>query len=95
MEKLGFSSPLFFLISMNHISKLKWQCRRGMKELDLLLTRYLEQQYPHASTATQHTFQVLLELPDIDLYSYMIGQETPAEETLRNLIEELKQLRVK
>lgn len=77
---------------MNTVPKLKWQCRRGMKELDLLLTRYLEQQYPHASPTTQQTFEVLLELPDIDLYSYMIGQEKPAAANLQKLIEEIRRL---
>lgn len=75
---------------MNEFSRLKWQCRRGMKELDLLLTRYLEQEYNRASLAEQQTFQTLLELPDIDLYAYLIGQETSGDDKLLRLIETIK-----
>ncbi|TGO02253.1 hypothetical protein PN36_27835 [Candidatus Thiomargarita nelsonii] len=59
---------------MNELSKLKWRCRRGMKELDVLLTRYLEQCYEQAPIAEQQTFQALLELPDMELYAYLLGQ---------------------
>jgi len=34
-------------VSMTHHSKLKWHCRRGMRELDLLLEGLLENRYEH------------------------------------------------
>jgi len=46
---------------MSELSQLKWQCRRGMKELDLVLTHYLESQYLLASPQEQQTFKELLE----------------------------------
>ncbi|OUD14278.1 succinate dehydrogenase assembly factor 2 [Thioflexithrix psekupsensis] len=58
------------------ISRLRWHCRRGMRELDLLLTRYLNEHYPEASAEEQLAFQELLELPDPELFSYVIGKET-------------------
>ncbi len=67
---------------MSELSKLKWRCRRGMKELDVLLTRYLEQRYEQAPITEQMTFQALLELPNIDLYAYLIGQKKPADKEL-------------
>jgi antitoxin CptB len=57
------------------ISRLRWQCRRGMKELDLLLTRYLDDHYANASMEEQSAFQGLLELSDQELFSYVIGRE--------------------
>jgi antitoxin CptB len=27
------------------IGKLRWRCRRGMRELDVLLSRYLDEEY--------------------------------------------------
>jgi antitoxin CptB len=68
-------------------SKLKWRCRRGMKELDVLLIRYLEQSYEQAPIAEQQTFQALLELPDMELYAYLLGQKTPTDGKLRALVE--------
>ena len=47
-----------------HLGKLRWRCRRGMKELDLLTLSYLERHYPTASAAEQQAFADLLEVQD-------------------------------
>ena len=52
--------------------KLKWHCRRGMKELDVLLTQYLEQNYDKASKIEQQAFENLLKLSDNELYALLI-----------------------
>jgi antitoxin CptB len=77
---------------MNELAKLKWRCRRGMKEMDILLTRYLEQEYEQAQEVEQKTFQALLDVPDIDLYAYLIGQEKPTDTKMLTLVEKLRQL---
>jgi antitoxin CptB len=61
------------------IGKLRWRCRRGMKELDLLTLGYLERYYSSASAEDQQAFAELLELQDPLLMSYMVGRETPAD----------------
>ena len=61
------------------IGKLRWRCRRGMKELDLLTLGYLEQHYPDAPTEDRQAFADLLELQDPLLMSYMVGRETPED----------------
>lgn len=61
------------------LGKLRWRCRRGMKELDLLALGYLERHYAVASAEEQQAFAQLLELQDPLLMSYMVGRETPAE----------------
>lgn len=60
------------------IGKLRWRCRRGMKELDLLTLAYLERHYPTAPAEERQAFADLLELQDPLLMSYMVGRETPA-----------------
>jgi len=45
-----------------------------MKELDVLLTRYLESHYAGASPAAQGAFLELLEAPDPLIYAYCMGQ---------------------
>jgi antitoxin CptB len=59
--------------------RLRWRCRRGMKELDILLTRYLDECYGAASTDEQQAFQHLLETQDPVIYAYCLGQERPPE----------------
>jgi antitoxin CptB len=52
---------------MAELGKLRWQCRRGCKELDLLLTDYLENRYPQANNKEKALFQELLKLDDTEL----------------------------
>ena len=50
-----------------------WRCRRGMKELDLLLERFARQHYRSASPERQRAFERLLELPDPLLVELLLG----------------------
>jgi antitoxin CptB len=61
-------------------SRLRWQCRRGMRELDELLTGYLERDYPTASEAQKSVCREFLELPDPVLAGYLLQRE-PADST--------------
>ena len=62
------------------MSRLKWQCRRGMRELDTLLLAYLERCYERATEDDKRAFQALLALPDPELVSYLLNKQTPAAE---------------
>lgn len=57
---------------MNQLAKLKWQCRRGMKELDLLLENYLATDYLVADTAEKARFIELLQLEDDELFAVLM-----------------------
>jgi antitoxin CptB len=50
-----------------------------MKELDLVLGRWLEQHYPQASAAQRQAFAEFLELPDPELARYLLGGERPEQ----------------
>ncbi len=43
---------------------LGWRCRRGMKELDLLMSGYLQEDYPRAPAAERRAFEKLLDYQD-------------------------------
>jgi antitoxin CptB len=59
------------------LGKLRWRCRRGMRELDVLLARYLDDRFSSASMAEQEAFRRLLETHDTALYGYCLGSEPP------------------
>jgi antitoxin CptB len=59
------------------IGKLRWRCRRGMKELDVLFERYMDEQFRSASKAEQNAFRRLLETEDSVLYAYCLGSTPP------------------
>ncbi len=49
---------------MDELARLKWQCRRGTKELDFLLNRYLEDEYLMADQKEKDLFIDLLGMED-------------------------------
>jgi antitoxin CptB len=61
------------------IRKLEWRCRRGMKELDLLLVRYLRDRYAAAPSDERVAFTEFLELPDPDIARYLIAGDVPTD----------------
>jgi succinate dehydrogenase flavin-adding protein (antitoxin of CptAB toxin-antitoxin module) len=50
-----------------------------MKELDILLARYLDEQFCAASSEEQEAFGRLLEIQDPVIYAYCLGQERPPQ----------------
>ena len=58
---------------MQELAKLKWQCRRGTKELDLILMEYLETRYPSSSPQKKTQFIQLLALEDDELMAVLMN----------------------
>ena len=71
------------------LGKLRWRCRRGMKELDVLLTRYVDEDYLAATPEQQAAFRTLLDSQDPVLNDYFLGRDRPSDPLLRSLIERM------
>ena len=65
---------------------LLWRCRRGMKELDVLLERYATASLPGAGAAERRLLARLLDRPDPQLAGYFLGGEVPPEPELAALV---------
>ncbi|HTX06105.1 MAG TPA: succinate dehydrogenase assembly factor 2 [Steroidobacteraceae bacterium] len=65
---------------------LLWRCRRGMKELDVLLGRYAAVALPQAGPAERRLLAKLLERPDPELAGYFLGGEAPPEPEMAALV---------
>jgi antitoxin CptB len=72
--------------------RLLWRCRRGMKELDVILERFARTRLAGASPAEWGAFERLLGLPDPVLAGYFLGQERPADPELRALAARIRDL---
>lgn len=59
---------------MNRMARLRWRCRRGKRELDLLLERYLNNHYRQADSAERAGFEALLERSDPDMEELLSGR---------------------
>jgi antitoxin CptB len=75
--------------SVNRLSQLRWRSRRGMRELDVLLLRYLEQRYASAPQEELQAFEALLELSDPQLFAYVVQREQPSDPQLLNVLARL------
>ncbi|HHI77318.1 MAG TPA: succinate dehydrogenase assembly factor 2 family protein [Gammaproteobacteria bacterium] len=72
------------------LRRLRWQCRRGMLELDEMLLGYLERRYPDADVAERRAFQRLLQAQDPELQRWLLLEQRPADAELCRLVEAIK-----
>ena len=70
-------------------ARLSWRCRRGMKELDVLLGRWMEQAWPAAGEAQRRDFESLLEQPDPVLADWLIGGARPPDPARAALVDDI------
>ncbi len=75
---------------MSRAAKLRWRCRRGRRELDLLLQRYLDDRYEQADHAERLSFEKLLEWSDPELEDLLTGRMAPDGPEQVRLIERIR-----
>ncbi|MEO0421658.1 MAG: succinate dehydrogenase assembly factor 2 [Pseudomonadota bacterium] len=73
-----------------HLARLRWRCRRGMRELDVVLSRYLDQHYGAAPHAQQAAFESLLELSDPELFDLLRGRTEASDKDGEAIVAELR-----
>jgi antitoxin CptB len=78
------------MIGAGDAGRLRWRCRRGMRELDIVLLRYLETDYPAAPALERAAFLDLLEWQDPALNALLLGQLQPHGEALARVVERLR-----
>ena len=76
------------------LRRLRWRCRRGMRELDRLLERHLDLAWPAASEAERGVFLRLLDCEDDRLWRWFLGHETPPDADLAALVQRIRDLPV-
>ena len=62
---------------MSELDRLRWHCRRGLLELDLVLSRFLEHEWPRLSPGQHAAFKLLLERSDTELWDLVCGRSQP------------------
>lgn len=73
------------------LHRLRWQCRRGLLELDLLFEAFLESGYKKLSAAEKESFQELLLNSDQVLQQWMMGKTEPEERETAKLVRSIRQ----
>ena len=72
------------------LEQLRWRCRRGMLELDVLLESWLDHGYADSAEADQRRFIALLEEEDPLLNEWFLGASQPADKAMKALIEAIR-----
>ncbi len=63
-----------------------------MKELDVVMTGYLDNYYLEAKEKDQQAFKALLEMPDPELFALLIGTSTTSDKATNSLLDTLKSM---
>ena len=74
------------------LRKLRWRCRRGMRELDQLLERWLEREWRQSPTAQREVFLKLLDTEDDKLWRWFLGHEIADDVEIAALVEHIRTL---
>lgn len=72
------------------MSRLRWRCRRGMLELDLLLSDFLDNGYEWLDSQQKMLFTELLSLPDQTLFEYLMGTRVVEKKEFSDVIERIR-----
>jgi len=74
------------------LGRLRWRCRRGMRELDQLLTRWLDREWMASSESERDVFLRLLDCEDDMLWRWFLGRETAPDVSLDSLVQRIRAL---
>jgi len=72
------------------VNRLRWRCRRGMRELDQLLGWYLEVRYPNVDDAQKDAFSTLLDQQDPQLWDWLTARSVPEQARWRRIVDEIR-----
>lgn len=71
-------------------AQLRWACRRGMLELDVLLGNFLEEAFLNISSEYQKKFINLLDHNDQDLYMWLTAKTVPDDQEVSSIVERIR-----
>jgi antitoxin CptB len=74
------------------LKRLRWRCRRGMRELDQLLVRWLDHAWGASSDSDRADFLRLLDCEDDRLWRWFLGHETASDAALDSLVQRIRAL---
>ena len=75
---------------MSEGDRVRWHCRRGLLELDLILGRFMDRHYDGLDDDARARFRELLERPDNDLLDWALGRSAPREARYQRVVELLR-----
>ena len=78
------------MIDARRLARIRWRCRRGMLENDLILTRFLDAKGAALTEEQVAMLDKLLALTDNELWDLIAGRAEPADASVLPLLAELR-----
>lgn len=78
------------MIEAQRRERTLWRCRRGLLELDLFLTRFVERNYAQLTDEEHGAFERLLDIPDPELLDYCLGFAEPSDPQWQALVRKIR-----
>jgi antitoxin CptB len=75
---------------VSELPRLRWKCRRGMLELDLLFRDFLDTGYAGLDTDGRLCFERLLDYPDAVLLEWLMGRIQPTDKDVAELVQRIR-----
>ena len=72
-------------------SSLRWRCRRGMLELDILLNDFLDKSYEKLTIQQKNTLDQMLDYPDQLLFDLFLGHMQSSDNSVSELVQTIRQ----
>lgn len=77
------------MFDKKRVSRLRWACRRGMLELDVLFMPFVETGFDALSETQKLAFERLLTSDDPDLFAWFMGHQHCADAELAAMIKHI------
>lgn len=74
------------MFETKRLARLRWACRRGMLELDVLLLPFVDQAFDTLTFQQKETFERLLTCDDPDLFAWFMGHQNCADPDLAEMV---------
>ena len=68
----------------------RWQCRRGMLELDLLLNNFVDKKVDELTLQQKKSFELLLSYPDQTLLDLLLGNSMSSDPAIAVLVQQIQ-----
>jgi very-short-patch-repair endonuclease/succinate dehydrogenase flavin-adding protein (antitoxin of CptAB toxin-antitoxin module) len=75
---------------VKNLERIRWRCRRGLLELDIVLGRFVEAHYAGLDAAQEAAFDALLDSPDTVLWDMITGRQDAAESLQQAVLAQIK-----
>ena len=82
------------LIDERALSKLRWRCRRGLLENDLIIDRFFKRHEAQLTEEQARGLLILMDLSDNDLLDLLLARQQPGGELERDdVVQVLRMMR--